>query len=40
MRDSITMLEKCLGYSNKLTVENVVKALGISDYEALHRIIA
>ena len=39
MRDSITMLEKCLGYSKKLTVENVVKALGISDYEALHRII-
>ena len=39
MRDSITMLEKCLGYSKKLTVENVVKALGISDYEALHGLL-
>ena len=38
MRDSITMLEKCLGYSKKLTVENVVKALGISDYESLDRL--
>ena len=27
MRDSITMLEKCLGYSKKLTVENVYQLL-------------
>ena len=39
MRDSITMLEKCLGYSKKLTVENVVKALGISDYESLYQLL-
>lgn len=39
MRDSITMLEKCLGYSKKLTVENVVKALGISDYESLDKLL-
>ncbi len=35
MRTSISNLAKCLGYSTNLTVENVVKALGISDYESL-----
>lgn len=39
MRDAISMLDKCISYSNNLTVENVVKALGISDYEALHGLL-
>ena len=32
MRDSITMLDKCLSLSTNLTVENVVKAIGTVDY--------
>lgn len=39
MRDAISMLDKCLSYSNRLTVENVVKALGISDYESLDKLL-
>lgn len=35
MRDALTMLDKCLAYSTDLTIENVVKALGLSDYETL-----
>lgn len=33
MRDAITLMDKCLSYSVKLTVENVVKALGVVDYD-------
>lgn len=33
MRDAITLMDKCLAYSEELTVENVVKALGTVDYE-------
>lgn len=32
MRDAITMMDKCLSYSEDLTLENVVKALGLTDY--------
>lgn len=35
MRDAITLLDKCLSYSNDLTVENVTKALGIADYKSM-----
>lgn len=35
MRDSLTMLDKCLAYSTDLTLENVVKALGTTDYETM-----
>lgn len=35
MRDAITLMDKCLSYSTDLTVENVVKALGVSDYETM-----
>lgn len=35
MRDAITMLDKCISYSNTLTVENVVKALGIANYDIM-----
>lgn len=32
MRDSITMLDKVLGYSNQITLENVIHTLGATDY--------
>lgn len=32
MRDSITMLDKVLGYSSEVTMENVIEALGAPDY--------
>ena len=35
MRDAITLMDKCLSYSEDLTVENVVKALGTVDYEEM-----
>lgn len=35
LRDAITMMDKCLSYSNNLTMENVVKALGLTDYELM-----
>lgn len=39
MRDAISMLDKCISYSNNISVENVVKALGISDYESLNKLL-
>lgn len=36
MRTAISYLDKCLSLSKKITVPNVVKALGISDYESLN----
>ena len=33
MRDALTMLDKCLAYSDSLTLENVLNALGLVDYE-------
>lgn len=38
MRDAITMMDKCLSYSNNLTMENVVKALGLTDYEVMFKL--
>lgn len=38
MRDAITLLDKCLSYSTELTVDNVVKALGVADYETMLNI--
>lgn len=35
LRDAITMMDKCLSYSRELTLENVVKALGITDYDTM-----
>lgn len=35
MRDAITMLDKCLSYSPELTIENVVKALGVANYDVM-----
>lgn len=39
MRDAISMLDKCLSFTRTLDVASVVKALGISDYEALHGLL-
>ena len=36
-RDSITYLDKCLAYSKDLTLENVVKALGTTDYDTMFK---
>ena len=35
MRDAITLMDKCLAYSTELTLENVLKALGVSDYNTM-----
>lgn len=35
MRDALTMLDKCLAYSNELTLENVIKALGVPSYDIM-----
>lgn len=35
MRDALTMLDKCLAYSNDLTIDNVIKALGLPDYDVM-----
>ena len=32
MRTAISLMDKCLSFSNMLTVENVVEALGVADY--------
>ena len=38
MRDAITLMDKCLAYSKILTLENVVKALGTTDYDTMFRL--
>lgn len=38
MRDAISLMDKCLAYSNELTVENVVTALGIVEYESMMQL--
>ena len=38
LRDAITMLDKCLSYSKDLTIENVVKALGVADYDTMRAL--
>ena len=35
LRDAITLMDKCLSFSDELTLENVVKALGTVDYEVM-----
>lgn len=32
MRDAITLLDKCLSYSDDLSIDNVIAALGMTDY--------
>lgn len=38
MRSAIALLDKCLSYSNELTLDNVISALGISDYEYITKL--
>lgn len=38
LRDALSMLDKCLAYSQELTVENVVKALGLADYDVMFEL--
>lgn len=38
MRDAITMLDKCLAYSEQLTIENVIAALGLADYDIMFEL--
>ena len=38
MRDAITLMDKCLSYSSDLTLENVVKALGTTDYDTMFKL--
>ena len=38
MRDAITMMDKCLSYSEELTMENVVDALGLNDYNIMFEL--
>ena len=35
MRDAITMLDKCLSYTNNLTVESCIEVLGVADYTTM-----
>lgn len=35
MRDAITLMDKCLSYSKDLTLDNVIKALGVADYNTM-----
>lgn len=39
MRDAITLMDKCLSYSTELTVENVVKALGVANYDVMFSLL-
>lgn len=39
MRDAITYLDKCLAYSKSITIQNVVVALGVADYDVLFDLV-
>lgn len=39
MRDAITMLDKCLAYSNELNLDNVIKALGVANYDVMTKLL-
>lgn len=38
MRDAITLMDKCLAYSIDITLENVVKVLGTTDYDTMFKL--
>ena len=40
LRDAITLLDKCLSYSTDLTIENIVKALGVADYDIMVQLVS
>ena len=39
MRDAISLLEKCIDYQPKITVDSVIEALGYIDYDVLSDIV-
>lgn len=39
MRDAIMKLDTVLGYSNNVSIDNVLKCLGISSYQAMYELI-
>ena len=38
MRDAVTLMDKCLSFSKELTLENVINALGTTDYETMFNL--
>ena len=40
MRDAITLMDKCLSYNNDLTVENIVNALGVANYDTMMDLVS
>ena len=38
MRDAITLMDKCLSYNSDLTIENIVKALGVANYDIMWKL--
>ena len=40
MRDAITLMDKCLSYNKELTIENIVKALGVADYDTMMDLVS
>lgn len=38
MRDAITLMDKCLSYSSELTMDSVLKALGVADYSTMFEL--
>ena len=40
MRDAITLMDKCLSYNSDLTIENIVKALGVADYDIMVQLVS
>lgn len=38
MRDAITLMDKCLAYNEDITLANVIKALGITDYDTMFKL--
>lgn len=39
MRDAITLLDKCLAYNTDITLENVIKALGVANYDEMFKLL-
>lgn len=40
LRNAITMMDKCISYSKQLTVNNVIEALGVEDYELYFKLVS
>lgn len=38
MRDAITLMDKCLSYSQDLTMDNIIDALGVADYTTMMKL--